>query len=283
MVTEGNRLPGFADRELVLHGARLCYSVGGNGSGLVLVHGLGGTVENWRGLAPALARNHRVLVPDLPGHGHSAALPEAAHLDDFAGSVLAMAEAEGIEHAVWVGHSLGGTVALRAEALRPDVVRGVVLAAAAGIGSSTWLGRLTVRLMGLLQPGKAIAPHRRTWASSRLGRRIAFGWWGVGDADALEPEMAEAFFTGPAFHTNTGQGGRALLATDVLGGADRIACPVLVLWGASDRWVKLDDGVEYARRLGAPLRAIAGCGHLLIGERPEVCRAAIEEFVASLA
>jgi pimeloyl-ACP methyl ester carboxylesterase len=305
MVTEGNRVPGFADRELVHDGARLRYSAGGprlprasessrrgssaspttlpaSAPAVVLVHGLGGTIENWRGLAPALARNHRVLVPDLPGHGRSAALPEAALLDDFADAVFAMAEAEGIGGAVWIGHSLGGTVALRAAVRRPDAVRGVVLAAAAGIGSSTRLGRITVTLLGLVQPGKAIARHRRAWASSRRGRRVAFGWWGVGDADALEPEMAEAFFIGPAFHTNTRQGGRALLATDPLDGLDRIACPVLVLWGASDRWVKLGDGVEYARRLGAPLRTIAGCGHLLIGERPEICLAAIEEFVASL-
>jgi pimeloyl-ACP methyl ester carboxylesterase len=282
MGTDGNRLRGFENRELVRDGARLRYAVGGEGPPLVLVHGLGGTIENWRGLAPGLARSHRVLVPDLPGHGHSTALPEAAHLDDFADCVFAIAEAEAIDRAVWIGHSLGGTVALRAAVRRPDAMRGVVLAAAAGIGSSTRLGRVTVTLLGIAKPGKAIAPHRRVWANSRLGRRVAFGWWGVGDAAALEPEMAAAFFEGPAHHTNTRQAGRALLATDPLDGLDRIACPVLVLWGASDKWVKLDDGIEYARRLGAPLRSIAGCGHLLIGERPELCLAAIEEFVASL-
>jgi pimeloyl-ACP methyl ester carboxylesterase len=40
--------------------------------------------------------------------------------------------------------------------------------------------------------------------------------------------------------------------------------------------------MEYARRLGAPLRTIAGCGHLLIGERPDACLAAIGDFVDSL-
>ena len=283
LVTESKqRLYEFDERELVVDGARLRYAVAGDGLPVVLVHGLGGTIENWRGLAPALARRHRVLVPDLPGHGHSAPLPEAGHLDDFAEVVLAMAEAEGIGSAVWIGHSLGGTVALRAAVRRPDAVRGVVLAAAAGIGSSTRLGRVTVTLMGLAQPGKAIAPFRRTVARSRLGRRLAFDWWGVGDAAALEPELAEGFLEGPAHHTKTRQAGRALLATDPLDGLERIACPVLCLWGASDKWVKLDDGVEYARRLGAPLRTIAGCGHLLIGERPDVCLAAIEEFVAAL-
>jgi pimeloyl-ACP methyl ester carboxylesterase len=53
---------------------------------------------------------------------------------------------------------------------------------------------------------------------------------------------------------------------------------VLVLWGGRDRQVPIDDGFEYARRLRAPIRVIADCGHLLIGERPDVCAAAIEEF-----
>jgi len=283
MVTESKqRIPGFVDRDIVVDGARLAYAVGGDGSALVLVHGLGGTVENWRAIAPALAERHRVLIPDLPGHGHSAALPEARHLDAFADVVCALAEAEGIDRAVWVGHSLGGAVALRAAARRPETVRGVVLAAAAGISSSTRVGRVTVTVLGMVEPGKAIAPHRRAWANSTLGRRVAFGWWGVGDAVALEPAMAEAFFTGPAHHTKTRQAGRALLATDPLAELERVTCPVLCLWGASDKWVRLDDGFEYARRLGARIRTIAGCGHLLIGERPEVCVAAIDEFVAAL-
>jgi pimeloyl-ACP methyl ester carboxylesterase len=283
VVTEcKQRLDGFDDREVVVDGARLRYAISGDGPALVLLHGLGGTIENWRALAPALAERHRVLVPDLPGHGHSEALPDARHLDALVDAVFALAEAEEVERAVWIGHSLGGTVALRAAVRRPDAVRGVVLAAAAGVGSSTRLGRVTVTLMGLVQPGKAIAPHRRAWANSPLGRRVAFGWWGVGDAIALEPAMAEAFFTGPAFHSKTRQAGRALLRTDPLAELGRITCPVLCLWGASDKWVKLDDGIEYARRLGAPFRTIAGCGHLLIGERPEICLTAIEEFVASL-
>src|SRR4029077_14040252 len=100
--------------------------------------------------------------------------------------------------------------------------------------------------------------------------------------DALEPELAEAFLVGPAHHTDTRQAGRALLASDPRTELDRVMCPCLCLWGARDSWVRLDDGMECARLLGAPLRSIAGCGHLLIGERPEACLAAIEYFVGSL-
>ena len=284
MVTDcKQRLDGFEDRELEWRGTRLRYAVGGHGPPLVLVHGLGGTVENWRALAPPLAADHRVLVPDLPGHGHSARLPEARNVDALAEAVLGIADAEEARDAVWIGHSLGGVVGLRAAVLRPDAVRGLVLAAAAGIGSGTRAAQATLALLGAVRPGRLIAPHRHAWARSRLGRRTAFGWWGVADPDALEPELAEAFLVGPAHHTDMRQAGRALLVSDPRTELDRVTCPCLCLWGANDNWVRVEDGVEYALRLRAPLRMIAGCGHLLIGERPDACLAAIREFVDSLA
>jgi pimeloyl-ACP methyl ester carboxylesterase len=283
VVTEDKRrLAGFEERELTWRGTRLSYAIGGDGAPVVLCHGLGGTIENWRAIAPALAERHRVLVPDLPGHGRSEALSEARDIDPFAEAVLAIADEEGALPALWVGHSLGGLVGLRAAARRPEALRGLVLAASAGIGSTSRAAQVTLTLDGLIQPGKAIAPFRRRWSRSRLGRRAAFGWWGVADADALEPAAAESFLVGPAYHTNTRQAGRALLATDPREELDKVTCPCLCLWGASDKWVKLDDGHEYARRLGAPVRTIAGCGHLLIGERPDACLEAIEDFVASL-
>jgi pimeloyl-ACP methyl ester carboxylesterase len=285
MGTDGkHRLEGFEQREIEWGGARLAYAVGGVGAGatgppLVLVHGLGGTIENWGALAPALAERHRVLIPDLPGHGRSTLLCEARDVDALAGAVLAVAEAEDVRRAVWVGHSLGGLVALRGAVLRPDVVRALVLAAAAGIGSTSRAARVALTVLGVARPGRLIAPHRGVWARSRHGRRAAFGWWGVADPDGLAPEMAEAFLVGPAYHLDTRQAGRALLVTDPRPEIDRVPCPCLCLWGASDNWVRVEDGMEYARRLRAPLRTIAGCGHLLIGERPDACLAAIRDFV----
>jgi pimeloyl-ACP methyl ester carboxylesterase len=277
-----HRIEGFEERELPWRGARLRYAVRGDGRPLVLVHGLGGTIENWRALAPALASRHRVVVPDLPGHGRSSRLPGSPSLDEIAEAALAVASEAGAEPATWIGHSLGGLVGLRAAALRPEAARGIVLAAAAGPSSTSRAAHATLTVLGLVKPGKLIAPFRQSWSRSRLGRRAAFGWWGVADPDALEPELAESFLVGPAYHTDTAQAGRALLSCDPRADLDRVTCPALVLWGARDNWVPLADGMEYARRLGAPLRAIAGCGHLLVGERPDACLAAIDRFLDGL-
>ena len=54
-----------------------------------------------------------------------------------------------------------------------------------------------------------------------------------------------------------------------------------MLWGAKDNQLPLDDAFDYARRLRAPLRTIADCGHLLIVERPAACLDAVESFLAA--
>ena len=287
MATESKPgIPGFEIRDITDAGTRLRYLVGGAGPPLLLVHGLGGLASNWRLVAPALASERRVLVPELPGHGGSSPLPSRPggrpDLDPFADAVLAVAQAEGAVPAPWVGHSLGGLVALRAAVRRPDAVAGVVLAAAAGITSASRVGEATVTLMGVLRPGRLVGRHRARVSRSRLGRTLTFGWWAVADPAGFEPEMAEAFLSGPPQHTDTLTAGRALVAGDPRADLDRVDCPCLCLWGANDNWVPLQDGMEYARRLRAPLRAIADCGHLAIGERPDVVIRVVREFLSLL-
>jgi pimeloyl-ACP methyl ester carboxylesterase len=283
MATDGKRsLSDFTERELRYRTARIRYYVSGEGPPVALVHGLGGVAANWRAIAPALAAERRVILPELPGHGGSDALPAAPTIDPFAEAVLAVLEAEAALPAAWVGHSFGGLVGLRAAVRRPPAVTGVVLAAAAGISSASRVGRATVTALGLVKPGRLLGRRAQSVARSRLGRTLAFGWWGVSDPAALDPALAEAFLVGPPQHTDTISAGRALVAGDPRRDLDAVACPCLCLWGANDNWVPLQDGMEYARRLRAPLRAIADCGHLLIGERPDAVLDAIGDFLAGL-
>ena len=219
-------LPGFETRELRHRGTPLRYAVGGAGPPVVLVHGLGGAASNWRALAPALATERRVIVPELPGHGGSAPLAAAPTVDPFADAVLAVLEAEDALPAPWVGHSLGGLVGLRAAVRRPEAVAGVVLAAAPGISSSSRVSEAVVSVIGLAQPGRIVARRRRAWSASPLGRTVAFGWWGLADPVGIDPELAEAFLAGPAEHTDTFSAGQALIATDPRPDLDRVQLSV---------------------------------------------------------
>jgi magnesium chelatase accessory protein len=281
-LTDATELPPLEERWLSWHGARVRYYVGGAGSGpsLVLVHGLGGAASNWCELVPLLAPRFRLLVVDLPGHGGSSPLPSAPTLSPFADAVSAIAEREALLPAAVVGHSLGGLVALRLALCRPQAVRALVLAAAAGISSASRIRETLVTLLVLTRPARLVAPYRRLIA--RLGwlRYPVLGYWEVSDPPALSPRAVEGFLAGPALHTDIADAGRALVAADPRLELDRVRCPTLVLWGARDHLVPLEDGIDYARRLRAPLRVIPDCGHLLIGERPDACADAIATFLA---
>jgi pimeloyl-ACP methyl ester carboxylesterase len=272
-------LPCFQERWADVRGVRMRYFTAGDGPPLVLVHGLSGSATNWTELAPLLASRRRVVIPELPGHGRSDPLPAAPSLNAYADRVRHVAALEGMLPAPFVGHSLGGSIVLRAALRWPADVSAVALAASAGIASSTRWAQFWLALFGKTKPGRRIAPHRTLVARRRLFRYAVFARWGASDPAALSDRAVEGLLAGPELHTDTISAARALVRDDPRRDLHGVRCPCLVLWGARDHQVPIDDAFEYARRLGAPLRVIADCGHLLIAERPDVCLHAIEEFL----
>jgi pimeloyl-ACP methyl ester carboxylesterase len=268
-------LEGFEERFVEARGCRLRYLVGGSGDAVLLVHGLGGAAANWLALAPLLLPGRRVIVPELPGHGGSEPLPAAPSLNVYADRLALLLD----EPAAVVGHSLGGAIALRLAIRHPERVRALVLAGSAGISSGSRRARYSLTITGLLKPGRRIAPFRRRVGQSALLKTIVFGRWGASDPPALSAELAEAYLAGPARHTDTVSAARALMRDDPRADLERVQCPTLLLWGARDHQLPIGDAFEYSRRLRAPLRTIADCGHLLIAERPEACADAIGTFL----
>src|SRR5690606_34252706 len=99
-------------------GAVICHDEHGAGTPVVLLHGVGLDRALWERCVPALARRHRVLVPDLPGHGRSGPVPEGVGLADLAEAVAGWMPAR----AHLVGFSLGALVAQELSLSRPDLV-----------------------------------------------------------------------------------------------------------------------------------------------------------------
>jgi pimeloyl-ACP methyl ester carboxylesterase len=271
-------LLGLEERTAEAFGLR--YYVGGSGPPLVLVHGLAGTATNWVEVVPELVERHRVLVVDLPGHGSSAPPPRGCGVSDFADAVAHVVELEEAGPAFVAGHSFGGHVALRLAHRRPELVRGLLLVAPAGIATTTRSLQLAVALAGAVRPGRWVAPLRHRYAARRWYRRALFRPWFVSDPAAISERATVGFLEGQRLHLDTRTAGRAMVADDPRLDLEHVECPVLILWGARDAQLPLDDAFEYARRLRAPLRIVADCGHLVIGERPAACVAALDDLVA---
>ncbi|MCG8542911.1 MAG: alpha/beta hydrolase, partial [Alphaproteobacteria bacterium] len=228
----------------------------------VFVHGAGMDQSIWAPLTDELAVADRpFLALDLPGHGGSAGAPcgtiEAAA--DWLAEAIAAA---GISRAVAVGHSMGALAALDLAARHPDRVSGIVLLGVAA--------RMPVHpdLLGMAQ--------RDDPAASGL-----IGKWGV-DRSApasVVSRVADCIAAAP-----DGSLAVDLAACDGYQGAAaaaaRVACPALLILGASDRMTPPDGAAPLLAVLGrAQKQELAQAGHMIMLEAPDRTRAALLAFL----
>ncbi|MGH2989690.1 MAG: alpha/beta fold hydrolase [Solirubrobacterales bacterium] len=108
--------------EIDVNGVRTHYELAGDGDGMVLVHGSWDDLHAFDGVAPALAQRYRVLAYDRRGHSGSTG---EGTIDDDVADLAALIESLDLAPAHVVGHSLGGSVALRFAIARPDLLRTV--------------------------------------------------------------------------------------------------------------------------------------------------------------
>jgi pimeloyl-ACP methyl ester carboxylesterase len=111
----------------VHNGTALHYLERGSGEPLVLIHGLGSSGADWALQVPALEKEFRIIIPDLPGSGHSAPLRQACSIGGLAASLWALCDHLGSPRINIVGFSLGGAVGLEMALMRPDAVRRLAL------------------------------------------------------------------------------------------------------------------------------------------------------------
>ena len=122
-------LGAFHDIEACSIMGRLChddqslyYLLRGHGDPLLLIHGLGSSGADWAMQVAALEGRFRLIVPDLPGCGHSGLLPVECSIAGFAKSLWALLDHLEIERPNIIGFSPGGAVALEMALQRPNLV-----------------------------------------------------------------------------------------------------------------------------------------------------------------
>jgi pimeloyl-ACP methyl ester carboxylesterase len=100
-------------RTTTLHGQQLSYVDEGTGSAVLFVHGLLGSHQNWTRLIGDLSADHRIIAPDLFGHGASAKPVGDYSLGSHAATLRDLLDRLGVRTVTLVGHSLGGGIAMQ--------------------------------------------------------------------------------------------------------------------------------------------------------------------------
>jgi pimeloyl-ACP methyl ester carboxylesterase len=268
-------------------GLKTAFLEAGKGFPIVLLHGLGATNSSLLPSIWDLARDHRVIAPDLPGFGESAKPIRSYHADFFARWLAAFLRELGIERAHLVGNSMGGRVAIEAGLRDPDLVDRLVLLAP----SPAFIrNREYVRIVRFLRPELALIPLAMPHGAVVRGikrmfsqpSRLDVAWY-----EAAADEFLRVFST-PRGRIAFFSAARQIYLEEPHGESgfwDRLPSlerPALFVWGERDRLVPAKFARHVERALpNATSVVLPDCGHIPQYELPKKTNRLIRDFLGS--
>lgn len=274
-----------------LHGRSVSYLEAGRVGGgptVVLVHGLAGNATGWREVIAALSPHAHVLVPDLIGHGQSAAAPGADYsVSAHATRLRDLLDALGHRRVHLVGHSFGGGVVMAFAYQFPERAQSMTLIASGGLGPE-----LSVALRIACLPGVPLAAAHTaarispSWLAD-LTRQwcISLGLACGGDLDGLAgalraldgPEARMVFLA--TLRAVAGWSGQRLDATDRL--YLFAGLPILLVAGRHDRCIPYQHALRAHQLIPGSRLQLLEAGHFPHTEHPERVGAMILELLGS--
>jgi len=254
-------------------GGRLRYLVCGRGETLVLLHKLGGRIEEWRRVLPTLAEHYRVIAFDLAGHGQSEMYgppPFLVSPETLAAQVMTALDTLALPSPYrLVANSLGGCVALITAAFWPARVAAVVSLGSA-LGSGTSRDAIRAISAGAVAAGQFDAEDNPMPRPMSYARKA----FGLQDASIAEEQNESRAQAGRWIATTS----RGVSAFDFLTLLPRISAPVLLAWGERGHYGKYVDAA-LAKLASGEKKLIANSGAFPHEETPETTSNVILSFL----
>jgi len=287
--------------ELIDVGAlRVHHLLGGRGSPVVFVHGLGSSgYMEWRYNLEHTAARHRVFAPDLPGYGRSEKPRARYTIPYFARFIERYMADRGLRTATLVGASLGGRIALEVALDQPRLVRKLVLVNTLGLGRpKVRMTQMAYGLVTIPRLGEAVMRFTRDalhWAPPNMIRRVAAR--SAGGSSDLEEALDDTYlddlremYATNEFHSAYLSTVRSLIRPgavfgghhDVTRRLNELKIPVQLIWGANDPLFPLAHAARAHSLIErSRLAVIEGAGHTPESERPEEFNRVLNKFLDS--
>lgn len=277
----------LAPRTVVLHSHELSYVDSGSGPVVLFIHGILGSQRQWEHLVDAMDDDHRVVLPDLFGHGESAKPSGDYSLSAHAAAMRDLLDHLGIERVTLVGHSLGGGIAMQFFYLFPERVERLVLVSSGGLGREVNLVLRAATLPGAAQVLSVAASAPVLSQVEALGRGAArVGWRPGADIDAIWRGFKSLGDRGSrrAFLATTRAvidvGGQSISAHDHLEGA--LPVPTLIVWGSKDHMIPVAHALAAQEALpDCRVEIFDGAGHFPHLDDPERFADGLRDFIAT--
>jgi len=277
---------GEATRAVMLSGHELAYLDSGDGPAVLFIHGLTNSSRSWARLVDALNTDHRILAPDLYGHGASAKPMRDYSLSAHAATLRDLLDRLGIDRVTLVGHSLGGGIAMQFCYLFPERANRLVLVSSGGLGRSVSPLLRAATLPGAEWVLPLIASDWVRVRAEAVGRTLAKTGW------RPSPDVTEAWrgFTSladadsrRAFLATTRSvidpGGQTVTAHDHLPMV--IEIPTLVVWGTRDRMIPAWHATTAHQAFpGSRVELFVDAGHFPHLDEPERFAEVLRGFLA---
>ena len=287
-------LDGFEQLRIATSGAEIALRKAGQGPPLLMLHGYPQTQLMWHKIAPALAKRFTVVLTDLRGYGDSAKPPGGAHHEAYskramAGDQVEVMAALGFEKFAVVGHDRGARVGHRLALDHPErVTKLAVLDIAPTLAmyerTDMAFASAYYHWFFLIQPYDL--PEHLIGADPDYYLEKKLGKWSRNDGcfDASALAEYQRCFRNPATIHATCEDYRAAVGIDLdhdRGDLDhKVACPLLVLWGAEGVIERSYQVLEIWRERAREVRGKAlPCGHFLAEEAPAETLAELVQFL----
>lgn len=271
------RLPD--ERFVEVQGLQLYVEQAGQGEPVLLLHGFCCSSFTWREVIPGLARDHRVIAPDLPGFGYTERPrdPQAYRFAGLGRTVLGLLDRLEVAQAHLIGHSYGGALALWFAERHPERVR-------------------SLSLVSTATPDRLAVEQRQAWARYRPLNYLLLHAALLGRA-AVRKSLEESYHDPSLVTDELVDAYRDRLLVEGIEDAyygflapvadppppvdlQALEMPVLMLWGDDDRIIPAERATPYVTRFPRVRMVVFdGCGHVPMEERPRAFLAEVLPFL----